>query len=138
MGFGNSTCYVTKSDTLISIMSNCVFCQSVQGLIPRTIIYETETVLAIKDKYPVTPGHTLVIPKKHVENILDIDELTMMEISKVIHHLAPILKQQYQATGINVLNANGRDAGQSVFHLHFHLIPRHPNDGLHFWPKRWV
>ncbi len=118
-------------------MSNCVFCQIIQGVSPRNTIYETDTVLAIADKYPVTPGHTLVIPKKHFENILDIDELTMMEISKVVHRLAPILKQQYQATGINVLNANGSDAGQSVFHLHFHLVPRHPNDCLYFWPKRW-
>jgi histidine triad (HIT) family protein len=79
--------------------------------------------------------HTLIIPKKHFENIFDIDDEYLQNFILFMKSLSIKYKHWLWATWINLLNANGKDAQQSIPHLHFHLIPRFPNDAMDVWPK---
>lgn len=117
-------------------MDHCIFCQIIDKQEPSTIIYENDTIIAISPKNPIAKGHTLIIPKKHSENIVDTDYSVMEVIGAKLKELSAKLIQDNGATGINILNANGEDAQQSVKHLHFHLVPRYPNDGLDLWIKQ--
>ena len=118
-------------------MIDCVFCKIIKNSeADRTVIFENDTVIAIKPKIEINPGHTLVIPKAHYENIFDIPTDILSEIAKVSQHLAINLKEKYKSTGINLLHASGKDAGQSVFHFHMHVVPRFASDGLDLWLKK--
>ena len=113
----------------------CIFCKIVAGEIPSYKIYEDENVYAFLDIADDAEGHTLVIPKSHYENVLDIpyDELckVMVAVKKIANHYV----DNCGYSGVNIMNASGKDAQQSVFHLHFHIFPRKNNDGLNTWPK---
>lgn len=100
---------------------DCVFCKIVSGEIPAYKVYEDENILAFLDTNPVSRGHTLVIPKKHVENIHEASEMNFMwgGIKKV----ADGVKEAFDPEGINIAQNNGEKAGQEVFHLHFHITP---------------
>lgn len=116
----------------------CIFCDIINKQIPSKVVYEDEDVIAILDVAQVTLGHTLVMPKKHVENILEVDEDTMGKVSKVVHHLAKQIVSKTEAVGCNILNNCGEVAGQTVNHLHFHIIPRYGEDdaiSLRFYPS---
>lgn len=106
----------------------CIFCDIIAGKIPSSKVYEDENVLAILDVSQVTIGHTLVMPKKHVANIIDADEDTVVQCSKVISKLTKQIVHNTNAVGCNVLNNCGEIAGQTVHHLHFHIIPRYSSD----------
>lgn len=82
---------------------------------------------------PILDGHTLLLPKRHSENILDIDQESLSELMATAQQLARQLVDQHVASGINLLHAAGNDAQQSVFHFHLHLVPRRPDDGLDLW-----
>ena len=114
----------------------CIFCKIIKKELPAKIIYEDKDVLAITPLGQVSKGHTLLIPKVHSENIFDTDENTLVNLSKILKKLSLKLVRENNATGINILNANGKDAQQSVFHLHFHLVPRYLNDKLDMWIKQ--
>ena len=104
-------------------MENCLFCQIVNGQIPCHKIYEDEYTLAFLDISNDTIGHTLVIPKPHAENILDVDITSLNHVMKT----TKLICEHYKTlgfNGINIQNNNGSVAGQSVFHLHVHIIPR--------------
>ncbi|TWT09867.1 HIT family protein [Streptococcus sp. sy004] len=105
-------------------MQKCIFCQIVAGDIPASKVYEDEHVLAFLDITQVTKGHTLVIPKKHVRNLLDMDSETAQQVFAPIPQLARRLQTVTGASGLNVLNNSEAVAGQTVFHAHIHLIPR--------------
>lgn len=112
-------------------MENCIFCQIIAGQIPASKVYEDEHVLAFLDISQVTKGHTLIIPKKHVRNILDMESQTAQEVFAPVPQLARALKKTTGAAGINLLNNSEEAAGQTVFHAHVHLIPRFDEtDGL--------
>ncbi|MBL6537611.1 HIT family protein [Streptococcus suis] len=112
-------------------MSDCIFCKIVAGEIPAAKVYEDQEVLAFLDITQVTPGHTLVIPKKHFRNLLDLDGQTSTAIFSKIPLIANQLKDKLGANGINLLNNSEEAAGQTVFHTHFHLLPRFDDqDGL--------
>lgn len=113
---------------------DCIFCKIISGEIPCYKIYENEYVLAFLDIAKDFDGHTLVIPKKHFENILDIDNFYLIEVLKAVKLISKHYVDNCGYTGVNVLNASGQDAGQSVFHLHFHILPRN-NDGQDAFPK---
>jgi|SRR3989344_2281904 len=115
-------------------MNKCIFCKIVNKQAPATIIFEDEVVLAIMPLEQVSKGHTLLLPKKHFENIFDIDEEIFIHLSKVMKKLSNKLVKENNATGINLLNANGKDAQQSI--PHFHLVPRFSNDELDMWIKQ--
>jgi len=111
-------------------MENCIFCKIIKGEIPSAKVFENEKVFAFLDINPLTKGHCLLIPKQHFENIFDIDENILFEINKTAKQLAVKIKNNLGATGVNLVNASGKDAEQSVFHFHLHLVPRYDNDNL--------
>jgi len=101
----------------------CVFCGIVEGEVPSYKVYEDENVLAFLDAKPVSEGHTLVIPKKHVEGIHGAGEMDYMW--RAIVEVADAVKNALGAEGINIEQNNGEVAGQEVFHMHFHVTPRY-------------
>jgi histidine triad (HIT) family protein len=116
-------------------MENCIFCKIVKGEIPSEKIYEDEMVLAFLDAGPVNLGHTLVVPKKHFENIYDLEENTLAHLMKIVKKISIALKK-FGADGVNITMNNDRAAGQVVFHSHIHIIPRLVGDNLPPWPAR--
>ena len=114
-------------------MDNCIFCKIVSGEIPSSKIYEDENVLSFLDVNPVNEGHSLIIPKKHFENIYDLPDEILCEIIKVSKKLSIKIKESMGADGINVYMNNGITAGQQVPHAHIHIIPRLENDGFTYW-----
>ncbi len=106
-------------------MTNCIFCKIIEGTIPSIKIYEDEYVYAFMDIMPVSKGHVLLIPKKHLENIYDFSEKEASQLFSVAPKIANALKEEFKPAGMNLLNNNGAPAGQSVFHFHLHFIPRY-------------
>ncbi|MEK7510658.1 MAG: HIT family protein [Patescibacteria group bacterium] len=115
-------------------MEPTIFEKIIAREIPATIIYEDEATLAFLDIAPNNPGHTLVIPKVHTRNILDISEDSWLAVMKTVHKLAPVIKEAVDADGINIAMNNEPAAGQVVFHAHVHIIPRHEGDGFTHFP----
>ena len=112
---------------------NCIFCKIIKGEIPCRKIYETENILAFLDINPVNPGHTLVIPKQHYELIEQVPEDILAELIKAIKKITPAIKKAAGTDSNNLAVNNGKTAGQVVPHVHFHIMPRHENDGLKLW-----
>lgn len=106
-------------------MSSCIFCQIIEGEIPSAKIYEDEHVYAFMDIMPLTKGHVLLIPKKHVENIYGFTEEDAAQFFKAAPKVANALKDEFTPIGMNLLQNNGAAAGQTVFHYHLHFIPRY-------------
>ncbi|MBR2677495.1 MAG: HIT family protein [Solobacterium sp.] len=110
----------------------CIFCDIIDHKIPSSVVYEDENTLAILDISQVTRGHTIVMPKQHFDNILDADETTVQQVFCSAKKVAALLKEKTGCVGLNVLNNCGEAAGQSVNHLHVHVIPRYgSSDALH-------
>ncbi|KHO51753.1 MAG: Hit-like protein involved in cell-cycle regulation [archaeon GW2011_AR17] len=109
-------------------MSNCVFCSIIQKEIPTQIVYEDSFSLAFLDIHPASKGHTLVIPKNHYEFLSQIPEHEYIAFMKTLQKIAKGM--MHYTEGINILQNNGKDAGQLVPHVHFHIIPRRPGDGI--------
>ncbi len=116
-------------------MQDCIFCKIIKGEIPSSKIYENDKVFCFLDIMPVNKGHTLVIPKKHYETILDIPEDLLKEVITVTKKVSKAVKQGTKADGISIGQSNFKAGGQVVPHLHFHIIPRYSGDGLKFWPQ---
>jgi len=116
-------------------MDNCIFCRIISKELPSYVIDENQYAIAILPKDMECFWHTLIIPKKHFENIFDIDDDYAKKFILFTKNLALKYKNKLWATWVNLLNASGKDAQQSVFHLHFHLIPRFPDDKMNVWPK---
>ncbi|WNF37570.1 HIT family protein [Bacillaceae bacterium IKA-2] len=104
---------------------NCIFCKIINGDIPAAQVFENEHVLAFLDISQVTKGHTLVIPKLHQQDIFELKPDTAKELFSVVPKIANAIKETYAPVGLNILNNNGKPAGQAVFHYHLHLIPRY-------------
>ncbi len=101
-------------------MENCIFCKIINKEIPSTLIYEDDKVLAFKDINPQAPIHIIVIPKEHVENVL---EAEVSSISNIFDAIQKIAKEQgIEETGFRIISNCGEDAGQTVKHLHFHIL----------------
>ena len=108
---------------------DCIFCKIVNGEIPSHKIYEDQNVLAFLDITQGTKGHTLIIPKKHVKNIYELDEETVYNVFKVVPKISTALKNAFSPIGLNLISNNDQPH-QSVFHFHIHLIPRYEDDGM--------
>lgn len=108
----------------------CIFCKIINGDIPCYKVYEDDNFLAFLDISQTTIGHTLVVPKKHYENIFELPE--NCDIFKIVIRIANALKSALNISDINILNNNGILAGQTVNHYHIHLIPRYENDNFTF------
>jgi histidine triad (HIT) family protein len=115
---------------------DCLFCKIIRGEIPSEKIYEDEQAFAFLDINPVNIGHTLLVPKTHSQNIFDIETETLEKIAPILKKLSLSIKKAVDADGINITSNNGGAAGQLVFHLHLHIIPRFSNDGLKHWPGK--
>lgn len=109
-------------------MSETIFSKIISGEIPSFKIYENDYVYAFLDISQVTKGHTLLVPKKVSTNIFETDEETMKHIGVALPKVANAIKNTFNPDGLNIIQNNGEFADQSVFHLHFHLIPRYEND----------
>ena len=111
---------------------DCVFCKIRDGQIPSFKIYEDPRTLAFMDINPLNPGHCLVITKSHAATIFDVEVLDLQAAVATTKKVVSAVKGAVQADGINLLQANGAAAFQSVLHFHFHVIPRFANDGKGF------
>lgn len=109
-------------------MSQCIFCKIINKEIPGHIVFENEHVLAFLDISQTTKGHTLIIPKKHVEDVFSMNEEDMTHVFSVVPKIANALKTTFNAEGMNIVNNNKSVAGQTVFHYHVHLIPRYTSE----------
>lgn len=116
-------------------MIDCIFCQIIEKKAPAKIIYENENVICFLPKNVEVYGHTLVVPKKHYADLYDIPADILCDLIKTAQKLTVEYKQKINATGMNLIHASGKDAQQSVFHFHFHLLPRFKDDELNTWPN---
>ncbi|HCD07304.1 MAG TPA: HIT family protein [Lactobacillus sp.] len=108
---------------------NCIFCKIINNEIPSTTIYEDDDIKAFFDISQVTPGHTLVVPKKHVQDIFAYDEDLAERVFKKVPMIArAITASNPKIIGMNICQNNGKIAYQSVMHSHIHLVPRYSND----------
>jgi len=111
---------------------DCVFCRIVAGTIPAVRVYEDEHHLAIMDIGPIVKGHVLVMPKAHYQDIHALPEDDLKALAGCVKTVCRALRNGLHAEGINIIQNNGRVAGQLVPHVHFHLIPRFADDGHHW------
>ncbi len=107
---------------------DCVFCSIIEGEIPGNVVYEDENVVAFLDANPVSKGHTLVVPKKHVEDIHGAEGMDYLMDALV--KVSDAVEETFDPEGINIAQNNGEAAGQEVFHLHFHVTPIYTGDEL--------
>ncbi len=113
----------------------CIFCQIIEGKLPSHKVYEDDKVLAFLDIYPITPGHVLVIPKKHYQNLEEIPDDELAHLMSIVKKIGLMMKENLGVIGYNVCENNDPIAGQAIPHLHFHVVPRTEGDGLHSWPQ---
>lgn len=115
-------------------MSKTIFEKIIDREIPANIVYEDNEVLAFMDAFPLSKGHTLVIPKRPIENIYELDDKTGAQVMSAVTKVAKALRDSFNPKGLNVVQNNGSYASQSVFHLHFHIIPRYDDeyDGFNY------
>lgn len=111
-------------------MIMCLFCDIVKGDIPSYKIYEDENVYAFLDISDDCIGHTLVVPKKHYDNMLDVDDEMLSRLMMVVTKISRHYVENCGYTGVNIVNNSGVDASQSVMHLHIHILPRKADDGV--------
>ena len=118
-------------------MSDCVFCRIVARQIPATVVHEDADTLAFMDIGQVNPGHVLVACKAHVENVYGLQEAQAAAVFTVAARLARAIRAAFDPPGLSIYQANGKPAGQTVFHFHLHVLPRHEADGMQLtWPVR--
>ena len=108
-------------------MSDCLFCRIVAGEIPARRVYEDETCVAFLDINPWQPGHTLVIPRRHVADALE-DATALAEVAPAVQRVGNLLRERLGATACNILSNAGADSGQEVFHLHVNILPRYADN----------
>jgi histidine triad (HIT) family protein len=114
---------------------NCIFCKIANGIIPSATVYEDDDFRAILDIAPAHKGHVIILPKEHADNLFELPEDIAAKVLPVAKKVATAVKKTTGCDGINILQNNGTAAGQSVFHLHVHVVPRYEGDGiLPVWP----
>eukprot|EP00011_Vannellida_sp_DIVA3-517-6-12_P015058 CAMPEP_0114635926 /NCGR_PEP_ID=MMETSP0168-20121206/16728_1 /TAXON_ID=95228 ORGANISM="Vannella sp., Strain DIVA3 517/6/12" /NCGR_SAMPLE_ID=MMETSP0168 /ASSEMBLY_ACC=CAM_ASM_000044 /LENGTH=136 /DNA_ID=CAMNT_0001847635 /DNA_START=45 /DNA_END=455 /DNA_ORIENTATION=- len=114
---------------------NCLFCKIVAGTIPSCKLYEDDKVLSFLDLNPVNPGHALVIPKAHSADLNETSAEDAAAVIAAVKKVAPKILEATGHTAYNVMSNVGGDAGQIIFHTHFHIVPRKPGDGHRHWPQ---
>lgn len=107
---------------------DCIFCKILAGEIPSTTVYEDDSFKAILDVNPAARGHVIILPKIHAANLYELPDEVASKIMVVAKKIVIALKETYHCDGINVLQNNGEASGQTVFHLHVHVIPRFAGD----------
>lgn len=115
--------------------ADCIFCKIVKKELPCSRVYEDDNTIAFLDIAPVNHGHVLVIPKRHSETLLHMDDRDACNTIKTVHTVADAVKKATNADGFNIMMSNFKAAGQIVPHAHIHIIPRFKEDGLKHWPS---
>lgn len=115
---------------------NCIFCKILAGEIPSTAVYEDDDFKAILDVNPAARGHVIILPKNHAANIYELPDEDASKIMVVAKKIATAIKKAYHCDGVNILQNNGEAAGQTVFHLHVHVIPRFKGDTVNIGWKQ--
>jgi len=116
-------------------MNDCIFCKVVSKELPSYKVYEDDHTIAFLDIRPVKAGHTIVVPKAHCADFTSADDACLQSVLKATQQVASAVLSATGADGCNITTNNGAAAGQSVFHLHWHIIPRFVGDGLAMWPQ---
>lgn len=115
----------------------CLFCRLVAGDIPSARVYEDALTLAFMDIGQVNPGHVLVATKRHAATLLDITPEEAAAVMQTAQRVAAAIQATFDPPGITLLQANGREGDQTVFHFHMHIVPRHADDGIALtWPRK--
>lgn len=117
-------------------MEDCIFCKIVKGEIPCHKVYEDDDVLAFLDISPVNPGHTLVIPKCHYADLLELPEVEAQRLIARVKKISPAVISSVEAQAFNLNLNNGKVSGQEVAHVHWHIVPRFEGDGRELWHGR--
>ncbi len=113
-------------------MEECIFCKIIKGEIPSHNVYEDEKTFAFLDINPMNIGHTLVVPKNHISKITLTEEEDLLALTKTLKKVIKGVEESLGVDNLNVFVNQGRDAGQLVPHLHYHVVPRHRGDGVEF------
>jgi histidine triad (HIT) family protein len=114
----------------VSDDEDCIFCKIVAGELPAKVVDEDERTMSFMDINPATPGHALVIPRRHVRDLIEVDAEDLRATALAAQRLAGRMGERLGAAGVNVLNSCGAAAWQTVFHFHLHVIPRYESDPL--------
>lgn len=114
-------------------MDDCVFCKIVKGEIPSARVYEDAAAVAFLDIQPFAKGHTLVVPRHHVATLAEMDPAELATLITIVQRIAAAVTRATGAQGFNLLQNNGACAGQTIPHVHFHIVPRHPH-----LPADWI
>lgn len=114
---------------------DCIFCKIANGQIPSVTVYDNRDFRVILDINPATRGHALVLPKEHFDNLYELDSDTAAKMFVLTSELARVMKKELHCDGMNIVQNNEEAAGQTVNHLHIHLIPRYKDDGVDI---RWA
>jgi len=116
---------------------DCVFCKLVAGQIPASVVFEDEATLAFMDLGQVNPGHVLVASKAHAANLYELDDAQAAAVFRATARVARAVRAAFDPPGLSIYQANGAPAGQTVFHFHLHVLPRHEGDGVQLvWPVK--
>lgn len=108
--------------------NNCIFCKIIGKEISSTVVYEDDFFVGIMDISPANKGHVILLTKKHMDNLFEMDDLVATKIMPVVTKIGLAMKEVLQCDGLNILQNNGEVAGQTVNHYHIHLIPRFKDD----------
>ena len=115
----------------------CIFCRLVAGDIPAATVYEDHLTIAFMDIGQVNPGHVLVATKRHAATLFDITPEEAAAVMQTAQHVAQAVHRAFNPPGLTLLQANGREGDQTVFHFHMHVVPRHAHDGIALtWPRK--
>jgi len=115
----------------------CIFCKLAAGDIPSAKVFEDEHTIAFMDLGQVNPGHVLVALKRHAPTLLDCSPDEAAALMRTAHRVAHAVKVAFNPPGLTLLQANGKEGDQTVFHVHMHVVPRHGNDGIALsWPRK--
>lgn len=115
----------------------CLFCRLIAGEIPAARVYEDARTIAFMDIGQVNPGHVLVAIKRHAATLLDLSAEEAGAVMQTAHRLAVALRDTFDPPGLTLLQANGKEGDQTVFHFHMHVVPRHRDDGIALsWPRK--
>ena len=115
----------------------CIFCRLVAGDIPAATVYEDRLTIAFMDIGQVNPGHVLVATKRHAATLLDITPEEAAAVMQTAQRVAQAVRRAFDPPGLTLLQANGHEGDQTVFHFHLHVVPRHAQDGIALtWPRK--
>lgn len=111
---------------------DCIICKIINKEIPSYVVYEDDLFIAFLDRYPTNPGHVLISPKRHTDDVFGLTEEEAIALMPIAQKIANKIKKEINPHGLNLVQNNGKAAGQVIFHYHLHIIPRYEGDGVIF------